>query len=671
VGRRGWTLLFGTLLATLLLVPAAASALTRSQANAIALRALAPSRLHGAVILFGLTRPLRAHADVIEAGPTAAGLKHATTVHHGLDTTTISRAAGGRVGGRAWLFWEDLAPDTDFEHPSVLLLVDDRTGRVIRRAPEAWYPLIDGKPPAFLASLAAYASPQYQVYSRWATLHRRAGRASAASAAQQLGLVPRALIAPPNLSKDCMVTIGDRVDSLFRGDFLLMGLIGRELRLKKYDAATVSDLDVDIDRARRAGCKDVLIVIAGHGYPATGTEFHSTTGGTDHIVPGSDHAQVGLKNVFSKDAQGNDIVSSSTIDAVDLRRLMNDYRQLGLTFKLVVSACFSGRWRELGDVSNLRFIATSSRNDQFSWAYVVPTNVFGVHFDFPLGHQSQGVFTETGGTIEDRTHNPTHATEFMNGILWGLDFWAHSEPDRAATGDDLAKGLAVAFHHERPNDFAAQSGFTNPTDEEHPDRVATPDAPHPVASFTFSPNNPPSSPKAGKSVFFDGTASTPPGLNYQWNFGDGSTASGRLVVPHVFAKPGIYEVTLTVTDAAGRTDSETHKVFVSGAGTKVAAGNDFPCPDATHPTTSPYVNIRIPSYAQNPTAAITASVNCPNTTLTGFTYTVTPGNDLPPDDPDGYDEWGQRKNTLHVTFNVSGNSGTNVSGSVTVTASWQ
>jgi PKD repeat protein len=259
----------------------------------------------------------------------------------------------------------------------------------------------------------------------------------------------------------------------------------------------------------------------------------------------------------------------------------------------------------------------------------------------------------------------------MNGILWALDAWAHSEADRQATGDDLAKGLAVAFHNERPNDFAAQTGDAVPLDEEHPERVATPDAPHPVASFEFSPNAPPSSPKAGKSVFFDGTASTPPGLNMLWNFGDGSTVGGRLVTPHVFAKPGTYQVTLTVTDAAGRSDSETHKVYVSGAGSKVAAGNDFPCPDATHPTTSPYVDIRIPSYAQNPTAAITSSVNCPHTTSSGFSYTLRAGNDLPADDPDGYDEWGQRKNTLHVTFNVSGNSGTNVSGSVTVTANWQ
>ena len=435
MGRARWTLLVGTLLAILFVMPAGAAALTRRQADAIALRALKPSRLHRELILFGLPRALRAHADVIEAGPNAAGLRHATTRHRGLDTTTISRVAGGPIPRSAWLYWEDLAPDGEFMHPSVLLLIDDRSGHILRRAPMAWYPLIDGKPPSFLSSATAYASPKYHVYSRWATLRKaRAAHAAVSRAARPLG-IPRALTAPPNLSKDCMVTIGDRVESLFVGDFQLMTLIAGELHLKKYDAATVSDLDVKIDQARRAGCKDVLIVISGHGYPATGTKFHATDhAGNDYVVPTSDHAQVAIKNVFSKDAKGNDVVSQSTIDAVDLRRLMNDYRQLGLTFKLVVSACFSGRWRELGDVSNLRFIGTSSRNDQFSWAYAVPSTTIGpitFHYDFPLGHQSQGVFTATGGTIEKHTHNPTRATEFLNGILWGLDFWAHSEADRA------------------------------------------------------------------------------------------------------------------------------------------------------------------------------------------------------------------------------------------------
>ena len=560
-------------------------------------------------------------------------------------------------------------------HPSVLLLIDDRSGHILRRAPMAWYPLIDGKPPSFLSSATAYASPKYHVYSRWATLRKaRAAHAAVSRAARPLG-IPRALTAPPNLSKDCVVTIGDRVESLFVGDFQLMTLIAGELHLKKYDAATVSDLDVKIDQARRAGCKDVLIVISGHGYPATGTKFHATDhAGNDYVVPTSDHAQVAIKNVFSKDAKGNDVVSHSTIDAVDLRRLMNGYRQLGLTFKLVVSACFSGRWRELGDVSNLRFIGTSSRNDQFSWAYAVPSTTIGpitYHYDFPLGHQSQGVFTATGGTIEKHTHNPTRATEFLNGILWGLDFWAHSEADRARTGDDLAKGLAVAFHHERPNDIAAQSGFTNPTDDEHPDRVATPDTPPPVASFTFSPNSPPSRPKAGQSIFFDGTGTTPSGLQTDWTFGDGSSTTGRLAASHVYAKPGVYEVTLTASDAAGRTDSTMHKVFVSGPGSKPATLADVPCPDATHPSTMVTVDIRIPSYAQDPTAAITAAVSCPGVTVSPLDSQVIPDNDLPPDDPDGYDEWHQRKNTLRVTFTISGNSAPTVTGSVSVTGTWK
>ena len=58
------------------------------------------------------------------------------------------------------------------------------------------------------------------------------------------------------------------------------------------------------------------------------------------------------------------------------------------------------------------------------------------------------------------------------------------------------------------------------------------------------------------SVRFDGSRTTPfsADLTYQWNFGDGTTGSG--VTPnHSYADNGNYAVTLTVTDATGRTSN--------------------------------------------------------------------------------------------------------------------
>jgi PKD repeat protein len=72
----------------------------------------------------------------------------------------------------------------------------------------------------------------------------------------------------------------------------------------------------------------------------------------------------------------------------------------------------------------------------------------------------------------------------------------------------------------------------------------------------------------GDTVRFDGAASADPdGLitRQHWDFGDGASAEGA-TVDHVFAEPGTYTVTLTVTDDAGSgcsSTSDTLEVFVN------------------------------------------------------------------------------------------------------------
>jgi PKD repeat protein len=82
----------------------------------------------------------------------------------------------------------------------------------------------------------------------------------------------------------------------------------------------------------------------------------------------------------------------------------------------------------------------------------------------------------------------------------------------------------------------------------------------PVANFSWSP----SVPEVGELVTFDASASMPMGgeiVSYEWDFGDGSRASGKIVT-HRYATIGTFTVTLNVTDSEGLWDIEQKQIQV-------------------------------------------------------------------------------------------------------------
>jgi hypothetical protein len=82
----------------------------------------------------------------------------------------------------------------------------------------------------------------------------------------------------------------------------------------------------------------------------------------------------------------------------------------------------------------------------------------------------------------------------------------------------------------------------------------------PIADFTWSP----AIPKVGELVTFNASASTPDGgeiVSYEWDFGDGQHASGKIVT-HIYTSAGNFTVTLNVTDSEGFWDIEQKHILV-------------------------------------------------------------------------------------------------------------
>jgi chitinase len=84
----------------------------------------------------------------------------------------------------------------------------------------------------------------------------------------------------------------------------------------------------------------------------------------------------------------------------------------------------------------------------------------------------------------------------------------------------------------------------------------------PTASFTTSD----SSITPGESITFDASSSSDADgsiTSYEWDFGDGSTATGKTVT-HTYDEVGSYLVTLTVTDDTDSTGTDTTTVTIGG-----------------------------------------------------------------------------------------------------------
>lgn len=206
---------------------------------------------------------------------------------------------------------------------------------------------------------------------------------------------------------------------------------------------------------------------------------------------------------------------SNTLDAEAVRKVMAAH--MNLTFKLVVDSCFSGRWTELSNQSNLRVILAASRSDQMSFGFIPNGN-------YILQSQTNAVVTNVaGGTANVNVTNTYSAGGFTNAVTSGLTTWA-----TMPGSDDLAKGLVTAFNGSSTIDASQIAGITVP----------------------------------GLTNFVDARPHAPPG-------GTGFQTTVALSYHHI--GPGQSEVCVRITTAPPRGNAKVH-LRVTGPG--VVSGGD-------------------------------------------------------------------------------------------------
>ncbi len=139
---------------------------------------------------------------------------------------------------------------------------------------------------------------------------------------------------------------------------------------------------------------------------------------------------------------------------------------------------------------------------------------------------------------------------------------------RPASGAKPQHTYAAAGTYNVTLTVTDNQGATNSVS--HQVTVAAPVNQAPVAAFSSAPN--------GLAVAFDGSGSSDPDgtvASYSWDFGDQTAAGSGAKPSHTYAAAGTYNVTLTVTDNQGATNSVSHQVTVAAPVNQPLATDTF------------------------------------------------------------------------------------------------
>ncbi|MBV8945956.1 MAG: cadherin-like domain-containing protein [Solirubrobacterales bacterium] len=408
----------------------------RAEAIQSTLSALRVHSRSGAEIVFGLRGAVPAGTVVRDGGPAGP----APGGRAGRSSTRVV----ARTKGRAWFFYEDLAPFREYAHAGRVVLVDVASGRLTVTGRLSWPPTLDGRLPVFLASQTAYLSSRYRVFYRpYAGAAALASQLSSRMSAPGVRLVGAALdpaggaqVAALLASEQaCVVRLSDTVAGgyyafaqitqsraalAFRFSQLANFATGFQSFIYSRSSG-VSPSAFVASLISSHGCRDVMLFMAGGGYPGAGA------------------VNVGM-GINVSDPMHQDV------SAAALRGLAA--ANPGVDFELVLDAPYAAAFEALEGIGNVLLVAAPLAPGGGSFTYLPEARV--------------------GGRLVANDTNPLHILQLTDRLVYGLDrvIDTPAEVAQLQTLDDagklpsvLAYIVARAFALGAPVDFVARSGL--------------------------------------------------------------------------------------------------------------------------------------------------------------------------------------------------------------------
>jgi hypothetical protein len=338
-----------------------------------------------------------------------------------------------RLREPAWLYWEDLDPSARFFHPSRVLVLSARGGRVLASASFVTFPDVNGQAAAFVAT----SDSRLRVYSRppEAKRPRVVSAAQIALLKRVAAVVRTVLTAHPvagksDVSHSTLITLvsnshgdGDTFaneQAAVTNEFALHGVSTQAVA---PSATTRADLSDAVTAAVAAGNTNITFFIDGHGVPANTSD--------DPTV-----------------LMGNGVTN---ITASDLTAIVEAHPEV--TFNVIVDACYSGRFVDpLSGFANVNSVTTSTSASE------------------PGQSPEFLIDTTNQAEAEVKTPDGTMYTGISSGALNGIDPFAQGLTyalieafSLQGTDVDINTLLQTARSLEPTYDLAAALGQTTPS----------------------------------------------------------------------------------------------------------------------------------------------------------------------------------------------------------------